>query len=191
MSLSAGSTVLPANVTLLPGNDGNLYSPLPSANGTLSLSAEQIISLVSSSFISTRSRLNWIGELSMFVGIAAGVFMGLTGLTSVPCITPHVNWREWRLLQSHFGWACVLLSTVHVLLLGAPAWPRYSTEWPAMIPTITLVSVLPAMLVLAMKIVLVLPPVSMMRKRVLNGTWKGTKVAGVAGMPKYAVKKHA
>lgn len=182
--------MLPANITMLPGDNGTLYTPAPSADGTVTLTFDQIVSLVSGSFITVRSRLNWIGELSMFLGIGAGVFMGLTGLTSVPCITPHINWREWRLLQSHFGWMSVLLSAVHVVLLGAPAWPKYRTEWPAMIPTITLMSVLPAMIVLVMKIVLVLPPVSCMRKRVLNGKWSSGRKTGAAAMPEYAVKKH-
>lgn len=41
-----------------------------------------------------------------------GVLMGVIALTSMPSITPKMNWREWRLLQSHAGWLAVMAATV-------------------------------------------------------------------------------
>jgi hypothetical protein len=38
--------------------------------------------------------------------------MGMIALTSMPSITPKLNWREWRLLQSHAGWLSVITATV-------------------------------------------------------------------------------
>lgn len=38
--------------------------------------------------------------------------MGLIALTSLPSITPKMNWREWRVLQSHTGWLAVITATV-------------------------------------------------------------------------------
>lgn len=95
--------------------------------------------------------------------------MGLIALTSMPSITPKMNWREWRLLQARSGWLAVITATVHVLLLGAPWWPAAQHDWPAMIPTITLLSTLPPMVLLVMKGVLVLPPVCILLSRVRSG----------------------
>lgn len=183
------TSCLPSNITLLPNTQGITYNtparPISAACSAASSPAEMLnatkgmVALVSTQFISLRSRLNWIGELSMFLGIAAGVAMGLTGLTSVPCITPRLNWREWRFMQSYLGWSSVLLSTVHVVLLGAPAWPRWRTEWPALIPTITLVSVVPAMVLLVLKGALVLPPCSLLLARVRAGRWPGRRGGSV------------
>lgn len=47
---------------------------------------------------------------------AAGCLMGLIAITSVPCVTPKLNWREWRLLQSHAGWLAVITATVSTVL---------------------------------------------------------------------------
>jgi hypothetical protein len=38
--------------------------------------------------------------------------MGVIALTSMPSITPKMNWREWRLLQSQTGWLAVTTATV-------------------------------------------------------------------------------
>jgi hypothetical protein len=42
--------------------------------------------------------------------------MGVIALTSLPSITPKMNWREWRLLQSHAGWLAVMTATVRTAL---------------------------------------------------------------------------
>ncbi|KAF6252053.1 hypothetical protein COO60DRAFT_1644375 [Scenedesmus sp. NREL 46B-D3] len=100
--------------------------------------------------ITLRSKLNWIGESSTLVGIISGVLMGVIALTSLPSITPKMNWREWRLLQSH--------AAAH-------------EDWPKMIPTITLMSTIPPMMLLLLKGLLVLPPASIMLNRVRSGKW--------------------
>ncbi len=58
---------------------------------------------------------------------------------------------------------------MHVLLLGAPWWPNAKEDWPSMIPTITLMSTIPPMLLLLLKGLLVLPPASIILSRVRSG----------------------
>jgi hypothetical protein len=58
-----------------------------------------------------------------------------------------------------------------VLLLGAPKWPEWRTEWPALIPTITLLSTVPPMALVAAKLLLVLPPGSTLLKSLRRGAW--------------------
>lgn len=56
-----------------------------------------------------------------------------------------------------------------MLLLGGPWWPSAREDWPMMIPTITLVSTLPPMMLLLLKALLVLPPLSMILSRIRSG----------------------
>lgn len=62
-----------------------------------------------------------------------------------------------------------MLLQVHVLLLGAPWWPAAAEDWPKMIPTITLMSTIPPMLLLLLKGALVLPPISCLLSAVRSG----------------------
>uniref|UniRef100_A0A383WAI8 Pyrroline-5-carboxylate reductase catalytic N-terminal domain-containing protein n=1 Tax=Tetradesmus obliquus TaxID=3088 RepID=A0A383WAI8_TETOB len=143
--------------------------------------------------ITLRSKLNWIGESSTLLGIISGVLMGVIALTSMPSITPKMNWREWRLLQSRAGWLAVCTATVHVLLLGAPWWPAAKEDWPAMIPTITLMSTIPPMILLLLKGMLVLPPICIMLSRVRSGKWACRDDAGadpLAHTAVFAIKQH-
>ena len=48
--------------------------------------------------------------------------MGIIGLTSVPAIGSLMNWREWRFIQSQFGFACFLLTVGHCMVHGVPRW---------------------------------------------------------------------
>jgi len=61
------------------------------------------------------------------------------------------------------------LPQVHVLLLGAPWWPKAKDDWPLMIPTITLMSTIPPIILLFVKALLVVPPVSMIMSRIRSG----------------------
>lgn len=71
-------------------------------------------------FIGTGSRLTWGGELCLLLGVLAGTALALPTLTSLPAVGAGLTWREWRLLQSYFGSAALVLATAHVLLLGIP-----------------------------------------------------------------------
>ena len=68
-----------------------------------------------------------------------------------------------------------------MLLLGAPWWPAYKADWPQMIPTITLMSTIPPMALLAMKILLVLPPISILLARVRSGQSRRKGVGAETG----------
>jgi len=117
------------------------------------------------SAITLASKLNWRGELSTLTGVLAGFGMALTAGTSAPSVTPKLGWREWRLMQSRLGWASVLLATLHVLVLGAPDWIVKQHTWPKGMPTITLLSTVPVMVMLAAKLLLSVPPLSMLVRR--------------------------
>ncbi|KAF6264152.1 hypothetical protein COO60DRAFT_221410 [Scenedesmus sp. NREL 46B-D3] len=184
------TTYAVSNATVLstwPAGGGSSASSTP-------LNASHPLEMLTTvtNIITLRSKLNWIGESSTLVGIISGVLMGVIALTSLPSITPKMNWREWRLLQSHAGWLAVATATVHVLLLGAPWWPAAHEDWPKMIPTITLMSTIPPMILLLLKGLLVLPPASIMLNRVRSGKWarKDDAADPLAHTAVFAVKHH-
>jgi predicted dinucleotide-binding enzyme len=115
--------------------------------------------------ITLASKLNWRGELSTLLGVLAGFGMALTGMTSAPSVTPKLGWREWRLMQSRLGWASLVLGTSHILVLGAPDWVTKQHTWPKGMPTITLISTAPVLVLLAAKLLLSVPPLSVVVKR--------------------------
>ncbi|KAG2498282.1 hypothetical protein HYH03_003543 [Edaphochlamys debaryana] len=121
--------------------------------------------------ITQASRLNWQGEASMFVGILAGTAMLLTGLTSAPSISHRLNWSEWVTAQSYVGWFSLAASTAHTLLLGVSWWSTAKTAWPEGIPTITLLSTAPCIILIVFKMLLALPPLSWALRKVRSGAW--------------------
>ncbi|XP_036370788.1 metalloreductase STEAP4-like [Octopus sinensis] len=68
------------------------------------------------------SRMNWIGETSISVGLLGLIFMSILGLTSVPSISNTLNWQEWRFFQSKLGYVTLFFVTVHVLVMAVPFW---------------------------------------------------------------------
>ncbi|PNH05383.1 Metalloreductase STEAP4 [Tetrabaena socialis] len=141
------------------------------ANATAAATAAGNLIARSAAAVSIRRRLNWQGEASMLVGILAGFSMLLTGLTSLPHITHRLNWGEWVLAQSWLGWFSFCAATAHTLILGITWWPTAATAWPAMIPTITLLSTAPCVIVIAGKLLLMSPPVAFALARIRAGVW--------------------
>lgn len=91
---------------------------------------------------------------------------------SIPCLCC-LSRREWRLMQSTFSWWALALATAHTMLLApVPAWRYEKHTWPAGIPTITLISVAPCLLVIFIKMVLVLPPFPKYLDRIRAGNYK-------------------
>ncbi|KAG2446834.1 hypothetical protein HYH02_008394 [Chlamydomonas schloesseri] len=153
------AAVLPA-----AGNLGN-------ATAAAAAAASPAVGVTGVQAITLKSRLTWQGESSMLIGILAGVTMCLTGLTSLPHITHRLNWSEWVLAQSWLGWFSFCCATAHTLILGITWWPQAKTAWPAGIPTITLLSTAPCVVVIAVKLLLALPPLSWALRKVRNGGW--------------------
>lgn len=153
----------------LHGHSGWVVAPIPPPSvdtppAVVSLPTDEASGVVvaTGSAITLASKLNWMGELSTLLGVLSGFGMALTGMTSAPSITPKMGWREWRLAQSRLGWVSVVLATAHVLVLGAPAWIPKKHTWPKGIPTITLISTAPMMALLAVKLALSIPPLSLL-----------------------------
>ena len=109
------------------------------------------------------------------------------------CYKVQLNWSACSRSLTGCPLHCVPLTPqVHVLLLGAPWWPAAREDWPQMIPTITLMSTLPPMALLLLKGLLVLPPASIILRRVRSGKWARKDDGGdpLAHTAVFALKQH-
>ncbi len=90
------------------------------------------------------SKMDLFGEGCIITGVLALCAMGILGLTSLPPVGALLNWREWRFIQSKFGFVCFLLALFHTMLLGVPEWlalgslPLRNSFMGLLIPWLTL-----------------------------------------------------
>lgn len=112
------------------------------------------------------SRLNWIGETSISIGLLGLISMSILGLTSVPSISETLNWQEWRFFQSKLGHVTLFLTMGHVLVMAVPFW----IERPSFIAISNrfYCIVLPA-LVFLMKFLLLIPCVDRYLMKIRSG----------------------
>lgn len=66
--------------------------------------------------------MTWKGEAACMTGIFSFVLLCFICATTFPSVTDTLNWREWRFVQSKIGHVALFLATVHVLVMGIPAW---------------------------------------------------------------------
>lgn len=122
------------------------------------------------------SRMNWIGESTISVGVLALILMSLVGLTSLPSIGEILNWQEWRFFQSRLGHLTLLLVVGHVLIMSIPMW----IQFPRMVVTSNnfYCLLLPA-LVFLLKMVLLIPCIDNYVTKIRQG-WERRKINVIA-----------
>ena len=106
----------------------------------------------------TKQWMTWKGEAASGLGILAFLLMAIVALTSIRSIGDSLNWSEWRCVQSHLGYVVLAVSAAHVTAMGAPGWKKRG--FPDVFKSITFLSVLLPLAVLAMKLAFSLPPLS-------------------------------
>ncbi len=72
--------------------------------------------------VAVDTKMNLHGEGCIVSGLIAITAMSIVGITSVPAIGALLNWREWRFIQSQFGFACFLLTVGHCMVHGVARW---------------------------------------------------------------------
>ncbi|XP_048390382.1 metalloreductase STEAP3 [Stegostoma tigrinum] len=91
----------------------------------------------------------WRMEIYLFFGILAIGMLSLLAVTSLPSVAGSMNWREFSFIQSGFGSAALVISTLHTLTFGwAKAFnsAQYKFYLP---PTFTIALIIPCMVLLA------------------------------------------
>lgn len=100
---------------------------------------------------SGNSKLNSIGESSLFFGTLAVSLYVILGLCSMPSIGVHLTNKQWQLVFGPLAWIALAFGTVHVLIMGVKGWNDQHT-WPGSMPPITLMSTLIPLLVMGIKV---------------------------------------
>ena len=117
--------------------------------------------------IGSSSRMNWIGETCVLLGVLTIASMGLIGVTSIPSIGRAMNWREWRCIQSYVGFACLLLAVSHVTMKGASYW--WQSDPTKYMATVTFWSLPIPWFALFMRIIIFLPCCHYKLKQIRSG----------------------
>lgn len=91
------------------------------------------------------TKMNLHGEGCIISGLVALCTMGILGLTSIPPVGAMMNWREWRFIQSQFGFLVFILTVGHCMVHGVARWmvqrdlPLRNSFMSLLIPWLTLV----------------------------------------------------
>ena len=88
-------------------------------------------------FFSDDGKLNFSGELSMLAGIISFSLLLIAVYKSYPAVTEEAE-VDLKLVHQLVLWG-IVLNLVHLAVMGFPGWLKV-TDWPGMLPPITLVS---------------------------------------------------
>lgn len=146
------------------------------ATNTTSLAATNLtkpIMVQQADIFSPGARMNYKGDLCTMLGVLATLLLFVPAIASVPGIGERLNWREWHLVQSKIGWLAFATATSHVLVVDTPrAWPQV-WSWPAgqILPGVVIMAAGPAMFVILIKLLTMVPPVSWALENIRCGKW--------------------
>jgi DMSO/TMAO reductase YedYZ heme-binding membrane subunit len=118
------------------------------------------------------TKMNLHGEGCIATGLIALCSMGIIGLTSVPAIGSLMNWREWRFIQSQFGFVCFLLTVGHCMVHGVARWIIQRNE---LILRNSFMSLILPWLTLFLKIIYFVPCVHVYVWKIRGGYERGVK----------------
>ena len=66
------------------------------------------------------TRMNWKGEVAIFLGTLALSTLVVLGITSLPSVGSRLNWRQWNFVQSWLGHFALLAAGAHVSIKVIP-----------------------------------------------------------------------
>ncbi|XP_043549928.1 metalloreductase STEAP3 isoform X2 [Chiloscyllium plagiosum] len=115
----------------------------------------------------------WRMEIYLFFGILGIGMLSLLAVTSLPSVAGSLNWREFSFIQSRFGSAALVISTLHTLTFG---WSKAfdSAQYKFYLPPpFTIVLIVPCMVLVA-KVYLFLPFVNRKLTRIRHG-WEANR----------------
>jgi hypothetical protein len=94
-------------------------------------------------------RLNLEGELGLILGIIALWALSLPAITTLPMMPKAIGGMRWKRSQ-RMGYVCLILVVAHMVALGLRGWLS-PEHWPWMLPPISLVAAIIAMIPLVVK----------------------------------------
>jgi len=94
-------------------------------------------------------RLNLEGELGLILGIIALWALSLPAITTLPMMPKAIGGMRWKRSQ-RMWYVCLILVVAHMVALGLRGWLS-PEHWPWMLPPISLVAAIIAMIPLVVK----------------------------------------
>ncbi len=102
-----------------------------------------------SKYFDEAGRLNLQGELGMAAGVVALFFLSSPAITTLPMMPKALGGKRWKRAQ-RMGYVALILVVVHLVALGLKGWLK-PQEWPAYLPSISLVALVAALVPLVVK----------------------------------------
>ncbi|XP_061530869.1 metalloreductase STEAP4-like isoform X1 [Phycodurus eques] len=135
---------------------------------------EYIITLIKENqTVKFDTTVGWRSDSYLSVGILGFGLYVLLGITSLPSVSNALSWREFSYVQSKLGYLTLFLCTLHTYLYGWDRFLRPSTyKWYT--PPGYLLSMVVPSVVLALKLLLLLPCVDRTVTRIRRG-WERTE----------------
>lgn len=130
------------------------------------------------------SKLNSIGENSLFFAVLGTSLYIIMGICSLPSVAMHMTNKQWQVIYGPVAWIALSFGTVHVLVMGVKGWDDQH-KWPGNMPPITLTSVLIPLVVLFLKVaqvcLLFLVRLCLVKPRAEDGVLKIPSLADETG----------
>jgi len=82
--------------------------------------------------------MNFVGELSMLMGVLSLYFFSIPAITTIPFMQEAVGIKKWQKGQ-RMGYLGLLTALLHVAIMGYSSWFKTNT-WPGYLPPITLIA---------------------------------------------------
>ncbi|ELU07442.1 hypothetical protein CAPTEDRAFT_131450, partial [Capitella teleta] len=117
------------------------------------------------------SRMNWIGEVTVYLGSIALLLLCSQGVASLPSVTERLNWRRWWLLQSVVGHIGLLFAVTHVAAKVLPF--IFSRPFSTSVQGMSFLSNLLPSFTLLLRICLLLPCLGIPLRKIRNGWERG------------------
>ena len=122
-------------------------------------------------------RLNAKNQWSLMCACLSLACLGITGVTSLPSVNARMSWMEWDFVQRGIGFAGFCFGFTHVMVYVSSLWdPDYRFGWmkwkrhpKGVFPPGAFVMPMFPLLVIALKVVLMLPGVSCYLNRIRKG----------------------
>jgi len=131
-------------------------------------------------------RMNWKGEVAIFLGTLSLSLLVVLGLTSLPSVGSRLNWRQWNFVQSWLGHVALLVAGAHVSIKVVPYLhlkPFYES-----VQGMSFLSFCFPVFVIGFRLLLVLPCFSIPVYRIRNG-WERGSCCGLSSDPESVVQR--
>lgn len=122
-------------------------------------------------------QLNAKNQWSLMCACLSVAYLGITGVTSLPSVNARMSWMEWDFVQRGIGFAGLCFGFIHVMVYVSSLWdPDYMYGWMkwkkhpnGVFPPGAFVMPMFPLLVIALKVILMLPGVSCYLNRIRKG----------------------